>query len=188
MHARAVRLLPSLALATLLACVANSGPWQWVESPSAGTQTDTGIEIAGLGLHFTTPTTLQVFSTCVETEHVRDAAGMVPVLRCTSATSPDITLLVSASNTAPFPDDAAIVPLRDEYQAAGWTVAALGHEGDYQGKSGLYARLQAEGRERMELRFFSKGVVYIAGVEYPIPNELPVEQDWQVILANLTVD
>lgn len=185
----------------------------WLASPTSAQKSGSSINFPDLGVKFEVPETLYVFKNCGEASHSPNENKWVPVLACSSEGSVadgdedpfaedewaedgaepiDVTFYVTERGRTL--DERAVTWFKSQYTQAGLDVDELSYQGDFQKKSGIYAKLHVMDnstgtptREIIQFMFPSNGVVFIARMEYPFGETRSVDQDWKYLLWNFEV-
>lgn len=185
----------------------------WVDSPKSGAKSGDGLAFADLGVQFDIPETLYVFRTCGEASHSPNENKWIPVVTCSSEGSVeegdedpfaedeyaedgaepiDLTFFVTKKGR-PL-DERAVTWFENQYKQAGLHVDEISYQGDYQKKTGIYAKLHimdsstgTPTREIIQFMFPKDDVVFIAKMEYPFGESRSVDADWKYLLWNFNL-
>lgn len=185
----------------------------WIDSPTSGTKTNNGFSFPALGVEFEYPETLYVFRNCGEASHSKNENSWVGVISCSSdgtveegdedpfaedeyaeggAEPIDMTFYVTKKGR-PL-DERAVTWFRSQYEQAGLDVDEISYQGDYQKKTGIYAKLHTIDastgtpvREIVQFMFPKDDVVFVAKMEYPFGETRSVDADWKYLLWNFNL-
>ena len=185
----------------------------WLESPTPGSKSGNKITFAELGVEFEIPETLYVFKNCDEAAHSPNENKWVGVITCQSegsyeegdedpfaedefaedgAEPIDVTFYV-AKKGRPL-DERAVTWFESQFRQSGLDVDEISYQGDFQKKSGIYAKLHvmdnATGtpeREIVQFMFPRGEVVFIARMDYPFGDTRSIDADWKYLLWNFNL-
>jgi len=186
---------------------------QWLQAPTNGVKKGDALSFSALGVEFERPDTLYVFRNCDEAPHSPNENQWIPVVTCSSGgggadldedgfetdeydsdAAEEISLTFYVTSKARPLDERAVTWFKSQYVQAGLDVDDISYQGEYQKKSGIYAKLHtldgdtgAPTREVVQFMFPKNDVVFIAKMEYPFGESRSVDADWKYLLWNFNV-